>query len=108
MNSEGEGSRGALEPGLTERNLAGSLGPGRKRDLYARRVRIMTPFDDGAEIASTLTTEMVCPSRSSACERVRVRVRVMSTADHLPLQVPTALRRLAKPEIDVSALFGQP
>ena len=106
MNSAGEGSRGALEPGLTERNLAGSLGPGRKRDLYARRMRIMTPFDDGAEIASTLTTEMVCPSRSSACERVRMRV--MSTVDHLPLQVPPALRRLAKPEIDVSALFGQP
>ena len=74
--------------------------------MYARRVRIMTPFDDGAEIASTLTTEMVCPSRSSACERVRMRV--MSTVDHLPLQVPTALRRLAKPDIDVSALFGQP
>ena len=106
MNSAGEGSREALEPGPVERNLTRSLGPGRKRDRKTRHTCIMTPVDDGADIAPTLTTEMVCPNRSSASKRVCMRV--MPTVDHLPLQVPTAIRRLSKPKIDVSALFGQP
>ena len=106
MNSAGEGSREALEPGLIERNLTESLGPGGKRDRKTRNTCIMTPVDDGADIAPTLTTEMVCPNRSSASKRVCMRV--MPTVDHLPLQVPTAIRRLSKPKIDVSALFGQP
>ena len=74
--------------------------------MGARRVCSMTPFDNGTEIPPTFTTELVGPCRSGVCERVRMRV--VPTVDHLPLQVPTALRSLAKPEIDVSALFGQP
>ena len=66
----------------------------------------MTPFDNGTEIPITFATELVGPSRSGVSERVRMRV--VPTVDHLPLKVPTALRSHAKPEIDVSALFGQP
>ena len=74
--------------------------------MDARRVCSVTPFDNGTEIPPTFTTELVGPCRSGVCERVRMRV--VPTVDHLPLQVPTALRSLAKPEIDVSALLGQP
>ena len=87
-------------------NLTKSLGPGRKRDRDTRNTCIMTPVEDGADIAPTLTTEMVCPNRSGASKRVCMRV--MPTVDHLPLQVPATIRRLSKPKINVSALFGQP
>ena len=83
-----------------------TLGPGRKRDRDTRNPSIMPPVEDAADLASTLTTQMVSPDRRGASKRVCVRI--VPTVDHLPLQVPPAVRRLSQPRINVTALFGHP
>ena len=105
MTSAGEGTQDVLEPGPPS-NLETSLGPGRKRDRGTRNTSIMSPVEDAADIAPTLTTKMVCPNRSGASKRVCMRI--VPTVDHLPLQVPATIRRLSKPNINVSALFSHP
>ena len=65
----------------------------------------MTPSDNGTVIPSAFTTEVVGPDCSGVCKSVRMRV--VPTVGHLPHQVPTTLRSLTKPMIDVLALFGQ-
>ena len=87
-------------------NLETFLGPCRKRERGTRNTRIMTPVEDAADVTPTLTIKMVCPNRRGASKRVCMRI--VSTVDHLPLQVPSAIRRLPKPEINVSALFSHP
>ena len=64
----------------------------------------MAPFDKGTVIPPASPTEVVRPDRSGVCKSMRMRV--VSTVDHLPLQIPAALRGLAKPVINVRTLFG--
>ena len=64
----------------------------------------MTPFDNGTVIPPAFPAEVVSPDRSGV--RKSVRMRVVSTIDHLPFQKPTTLRGLTKPVINVRTLFG--
>ena len=100
----GEGRGQILEPGSQNGAREGTLGPSRKRDLKPRNMLRMSPFDNGTVIPPAFTTQAVSPDRSGVCKSVRMRV--VTTVDHLPLQVPTTLRSLAKPVINVLALFG--
>ena len=64
----------------------------------------MAPFDNGTVIPLAFPTEVVRPNCSGVCKSVRMRI--VSMVGHLPLQIPTTLRGLAKPVINVRALFG--
>ena len=79
----GEGEGRALSQGSQNDTCVGTLGPSRKRDLKARRVLRMAPFDNGTVITSTFPTEVVSPDSSGA--RKSMGMRVVSAADHLPL-----------------------
>ena len=72
--------------------------------MKPRSMLRMVPFDNGTVIPPAFPTEVVRPDRSGVCKSVRMRA--VSTVDHLPLQIPTTLRGLTKPVINVSALFG--
>ena len=72
--------------------------------MKPRRMLRMTPFDNGTVIMPAFPTEVVSPDRSGVCKSVRVRV--VSSVDHLPLQIPANLRGLTKPVINVRTLFG--
>ena len=106
IDSEGgEGEGRALSQGSQNDTCVGTLGPSRKRELKARRVLRMTPFDNGTVITPTFPAEVVSPDSSGTCESVSMRV--VSAADHLPIQIPTNLRGLPKPVVNVSSLFSR-
>ena len=64
----------------------------------------MTRIDNGTVITPAFPTEVVSPDSSGVCKSVHTRV--VSTVDHLPLQIPANFRGLTKPMINVSSLFG--
>ena len=100
----GEGRGQSLEPRPQNDTYEGTLGPSRKRDLKPRSMLRMTPFDNGTVIPPAFPTEVVSPDRGGVCKSVRMRI--MPTVDHLPLQIPANLRGLTKPVINVRTLFG--
>ena len=102
----GGGKGRALSQGSRNDTCIRTLGPSWKRELKARRVFRTTPLDNGTVITPTFPAEVVSPDSCGTCESVSMRV--VSAIDHLPIKIPTSLRSLPKPVVNVSSLFSSP